>query len=757
MSKKLSAKTVWFLVVYVALCVTSQNVADGLLTFGLFVGGLYCANPLLVAVPYLVGAFLYGKEAVINTAVRIAVMLLFVFIHKLCKRKIGKLYLLLYLLLANVFYLIYGFTDYFNLFDKTLYVACGIAFSYVSVYAFRAVFERGLNYRPALDELVCIAIFAVVLSFCISKITLWGMEAIYLVIPFCALFCTVVFKAEVALMASALVGLGNVLATSQFGAFACAVVSAACAVAFCRLSRFVGALSVVAVDVIMSYYWNLHGRFETLVFAPTLVSVLVFVVIPGSVYKYLADYFCGDAQKYLGKTVQSKLGTTVSRRLYRLSDIFLSMKNAFYSMSAGHVSPEQAQVAIVRQCVETVCADCERRQKCWRTDLAQTEGAMQSLASSAVRRGKCSILDVPQTLSVKCNKVSSLISYVNTQSRIYLDYVDKAEQADGSKLLLGEQMGGVSDLLLSLASDCKGRIGYDSDKEKELVDRLVFHNVMCVGATIIAQSGVLAIIATVSQKDFNADVICKVTSGLVKQKVVVDKLEQTDSAAWINVVMKVDANYDAEFGVASAVKGGSEASGDTHSVVQTDNGKCIVTLCDGMGSGNGAEKASATAIGLVESFYRAGFDNDVILSCINKLLSGVGNETFCAVDIVALDRYNGLADFIKLGATVGLVKSKGQVELISGSSLPLGVLEEMKPSITKKALCDGDLVVLLSDGVVDCFDSPSAVASALAQTTLTTPQSIAEYMLARAKKLCGTPKDDMTVLCFRLVKKYSAA
>ena len=414
-------------------------------------------------------------------------------------------------------------------------------------------------------------------------------------------------------------------------------------------------------------------------------------------------------------------------------------------------------MAIVRQCVETVCADCERRQKCWRTDLAQTEGAMQSLASSAVRRGKCSILDVPQTLSVKCNKVSSLISYVNTQARIYLDYVDKAEQADGSKLLLGEQMGGVSDLLLSLASDCKGRIGYDSDKEKELVDRLVFHNVMCVGATIIAQSGVLAIIATVSQKDFNADVICKVTSGLVKQKVVVDKLEQTDSAAWINVVMKVDANYDAEFGVASAVKSGSEASGDTHSVVQTDNGKCIVTLCDGMGSGNGAEKASATAIGLVESFYRAGFDNDVILSCINKLLSGVGNETFCAVDIVALDRYNGLADFIKLGATVGLVKSKGQVELISGSSLPLGVLEEMKPSITKKALCDGDLVVLLSDGVVDCFDSPSAVASALAQTTLTTPQSIAEYMLARAKKLCGTPKDDMTVLCFRLVKKYSAA
>lgn len=757
MSKKLSAKTVWFWVVYVALSVTSQGSLDGLLTFGLFVGGLYCANPVLVALPYLAGAFLYGKAAVINTAVRIGAMLLFVFLHKLAKRKIGKFYLLLYLLLSNVFYLIYGFSGYFDLFDKVLYVAAGIAFSYVSVYAFRAVFDRGLNYKPALDELVCMAIFAVVLSYCVSQIRLWGMEAIYLIIPFCALFTVTVFGAKVALMTSALVGLGNALATSSFGAFACAVTSAACAVAFCRLNRFVGALSVVAVDVIMSYFWNLHGQFTTLVFAPTLVSVLIFVVIPGSVYKYLADYCYSDAQKYLGKSVQNKLGITVSRRLYRLSDIFLSMKNAFFSMSAGHVSPEQAQIAITRQCAENVCSDCKLRQKCWRVDIKQTEADVQTLASGAIKRGKCSILDVPQTLSVRCDKVSSIISYVNTQARIYQDYADRTEQSDSSKLLLGEQMGGVSDLLLGIASDCKGRVSYDSDKEKELVDRLVFHNVMCAGATIMAQGGVLTVIATVSQKDFNAENICKVTSGLVKQKVVVEKIEQTESPAWINVVMRVDTNYDAEFGVAAVAKSGSEASGDTHSVVQTDNGKCIVTLCDGMGSGSNAEKASSTAIGLVESFYRAGFDNDVILSCVNKLLSGAGNETFCAVDIVALDRYNGLADFIKLGATVGLVKSRGQVELISGSSLPLGVLEEMKPSITKKALSDGDLVVLLSDGVADCFDSPSAVASALAQTSLTSPQSVAEYMLARAKRLCGAPKDDMTVLCFRLVKTVSAA
>lgn len=62
--------------------------------------------------------------------------------------------------------------------------------------------------------------------------------------------------------------------------------------------------------------------------------------------------------------------------------------------------------------------------------------------------------------------------------------------------------------------------------------------------------------------------------------------------------------------------------------MKTDNGKCIVALCDGMGSGSNAEKMSETAIGLVENFYRAGFDSDTILSCVNHLLVGCGNEVF---------------------------------------------------------------------------------------------------------------------------------
>ena len=750
MKRKLSAKTILLYVTYVATCVCSIGEFGGTLAFGVYVGALYSANPIIASVIYLASSIAYGWDSLLQAGVRVAVMMLFWGIHKLAKRKIGKLNLLLYLLLANVFYCAYGFQDYFVLFDRLLYVACGIAFSYVSIYVFRAVFVRGLCYRPALDERVCIALFVTVVSYCLSRLSFFGIEPIYLLASFAILFSSACFGAETALIAGILFGAGNILSIGAYDCCVFCVIAALAVITTNRVSRYLSALSVVIVDVLMTYLLDLHGQ-SMLGVVPSFAAALIFSVIPTSVYNYVRDYSCGSADKYLGKSVAKKIGDNVSRRLYRLSDIFLSMKNAFYTMSVGHVTGEQAEVSIVKQCSETVCRDCAQRSKCWRQELVSTEQSLLKLTSCAVKRGKCTILDVPQTLSVKCDRVSAMLQEVNAEAATYREYAERTEQSDNGKTLLGEQMGGVSDLLMRLAADCKNNTFYNRDKEKELVERLVFHNIMCVGATVAQQADRLMVVATVAKKDVDNAAIEKIVSALVKQNMTVDKVENTESVSWDNVYLSVKPRFDVTFGVSFVPKEGNEVSGDTHTVLRTDNGKCIIALCDGMGSGDKAEQMSATSIGLVESFYRAGFDSDVILSGVNKLLTTSGNEVFCAVDIVAVDLYDGLTDFIKLGASVGLVKCEDKVEIISGSSLPLGVLEEMKPSVTKKALARGDVVVLMSDGVADCFKNPEAVASVFSEVSLNVPQSIAEVILHKALKLVGNKShDDMTVLVAKI-------
>ena len=750
--EKLSPKTILLYVTFVALTVISGGVFDGNLAFGLFVGATYSANPIIATFIYLASSAVFGWDNLLHAGVRASVLLLFVAIHYFAKRKIGKLNLLLYLVLANVFYCVFRFTDYFNTFDRILYAAMGIAFAYVCIYVFRAVFVRGLSYRPALDETVCIGLFVIVAAFCISLISFSQLQLIYFVAPFDILFAVVCFGDKAALAGAVLIGLGNIFATGNFECCVFCTVSALAAVTLCKVNRYLGAASLLIVDVLMSFFLDLHGEFSTFVFAPTFVSVFVFVVVPTQVYKFVHDYCSGSAERYLGKSVAKKIGDNVSRRLYRLSDIFLSMKNAFFTMSASAVCPEDAEKAIVRQCSEAVCKDCAQRVKCWRQELHQTEQSMLQLSVCAVKRGKCTILDVPQTLSVKCDRVSAMLSEINVQAQNYRSYKERVDLADNGKTLLGEQMGGVSSLLMQLATDCKNSTGYDRTKEQELVERLVFHNVLCSGAVIAKQKDVVTVVVTVGKNDLDNVTIEKVCSGVLKQNMVVERVENTESEAWLNVLLTVKPRYSVVFGVSSVPKDGNEISGDTHTVLQTDNGKCIVALCDGMGSGELAEQMSATSISLVESFYRAGFDNDVILSCVNKLLVGSGNEIFCAVDITVLDLYNGLADFIKLGASVVLVKNEGKVEIVSGSSLPLGVLEEMKPSVTKKALMSGDMVVLVSDGVADCFKDPSALAATFAEVSLNVPQSIAEIILGKAMKLCqNKPADDMTVVVAKIV------
>ena len=752
LKQKLSVKTILLYVTFTALCVLSGGVFEGNVTFGLFVGAVYSANPLIACLVYLASAVIYGWVNLLHAAVKCAVLMIFVGIHYFAKRKINKLLLLLYLIVANVFYVVYSFVDYFNLFDRLLYAGVGIAFAYVCIYVFRAVFVRGLNYRPALDERVCIGILTVVASYCVSNISFGRFQLVYLIVPFVILCSVVCFGDKTALVGAVLMGVGNVFATGSYECCVYCVIAALASVALSKVNRYIGALSVLIVDVLMSFFLNLHGTFDMAVFAPTLCAALVFVVIPTKVYKRINDYCSCSADRYLSKSVTQKVGDNLSRRLYRLSDIFMSMKQAFFTMSQGAVTVEQAEIGIVKQCSQNVCSDCDNRNRCWRQDIAQTEQSLLAISQCAVKRGKCTILDVPQALSVRCDKVSAVLSEVNEQAQVYRAYRERVEQADNGKTLLGEQMGGVSNLLMQLASDVKHRTGYDNAKEKELVDSLVFHNVLCSGAVVAQQKEIVTVVLTVAKDDVNNEVIQKVVTNVIKQNMIVERIENTESATWVNVFLSVRPRYSVSFGVSSVAKGGNDVSGDTHTVTHTDNGKCIVALCDGMGSGDKAEQMSATSIGLVESFYRAGFDNDTILSCVNKLLVGSGNEIFCAVDVVVLDLYNGLADFIKLGACAGLVKNDGKVEIVSGSSLPLGVLEEMKPSITKKALIGGDVVVLISDGVADCFKDPTTLARVFSEVSVNVPQSIADVILNKALKLCNNkPNDDMTVVVAKLV------
>ena len=223
------------------------------------------------------------------------------------------------------------------------------------------------------------------------------------------------------------------------------------------------------------------------------------------------------------------------------------------------------------------------------------------------------------------------------------------------------------------------------------------------------------------------------------------------------LVFRKQPPFDAVFGVAKTTKEGSNKSGDTHSVMKLSGDKFMVALSDGMGSGDNAEKISSVAISLIESFYKAGLSGNLILSTVNKLLAINSEDTFTALDISVIDLKTCQADFIKYGSPYGFIIGENGIRIIEGNTLPLGILDELKPSVCQADLSGDNMVLLVTDGVSDAFGSSGEIIDFIRSVPALNPQTLADSIVAKAIELNdGKPKDDMTALAVRLFKKQKA-
>ena len=170
-----------------------------------------------------------------------------------------------------------------------------------------------------------------------------------------------------------------------------------------------------------------------------------------------------------------------------------------------------------------------------------------------------------------------------------------------------------------------------------------------------------------------------------------------------------------------------------------------------MGNGDKAGQKSERAISLVENFYKAGFDNEIILSSVNKLLNLEKDDIFSTIDICVVDLTNGIADFVKMGSSSSFIRGKEDCKIIESGALPVGVLPDVSPLTKKVVLSDKQFVVMASDGVVDTFGSDEDMRDFLYTIKTANPQEYADEILSKAiANNNGYAVDDMTVIVVKI-------
>ena len=108
---------------------------------------------------------------------------------------------------------------------------------------------------------------------------------------------------------------------------------------------------------------------------------------------------------------------------------------------------------------------------------------------------------------------------------------------------------------------------------------------------------------------------------------------------------------------------------------------------------------------------------------------------------------------VKIGSPHAFILSGNTVKVLETTSLPLGILDSLRPDVASYTLAENDILLFVSDGVSDAFGSTADLYETLRLAPMGNPQELADYLIDGALRAYGgVAKDDMTAVAVRIFK-----
>lgn len=745
-----------FFCLFYLLSAASINQTVNPFAFGALFALVWCnQKPIVLAPLYLIACLLVNPtELVLISGITTVVVCLVSYgLHYKMQKRLSPALLGIYALLSQGVYLYVTITQDASILLSGVTVIGGTLFMFALIKILEAALIKGLNYKLNLNELVSAGIVIAAISSGLSALAPWGIDSARLFAAFIIPLASLCLGISGCFFISSVIGLGNLLQSGN-PAFMAAVVM--WAVALCAVKsnrRIVLSIVLIVTDLLFISMIQPLDLQSLYLLIPTVIGSALLCLLPRKAISHLQNTFVSATDKLSMRNIVNRSREALYRRLTELSTVFREMDNVFQKLVRGSLPNEQAKDMLISEIKQKVCFDCTEKNRCHRVHTADINQTFDLLATSALEKGKTTLIDVPSFLTARCMRISQILSTLNGITSQYKQYSSLMNNIDSSRLLIAEQLGGVGTIMNKLALEVKSNVSFDASREVMLIDLFSTEGIDCHDVAVFEEHPNSVHVTLVLKNEFATDArIEKLASKLLGTKLSVQNSAPSPVGGFSIVSLGSAPKYELLLGAACANKAGNTNSGDSYTLNRLNGNRFLLALCDGMGSGAKAEKSSHLAIGLVENFYKAGFDNELILSSVNKLLMLGNEETFSALDLCVIDLQTGSADLVKLGSPCSLIKRKEEIEVIECTSLPIGIVSEMQPTIKKLLFQSGNILCLCSDGIADSFHSADDYATYANNLQTKNVQEMANAILDKAIQACGgVALDDMTVLVARIL------
>lgn len=604
------------------------------------------------------------------------------------------------------------------------------------------------------EELICIAFFGVLLILGIGDINLFGIYPRGIAASFLAVVAAYLGGAGVGAAVAAAAGFGAALGGADISYIAILAISAATAGMMRKMHKGGVALGFMISCAIMTVYARAAELSALIPLVESAVASLALLFMPRRALAFLGSYVDANLLRLREQGIQmAQFRRAAVGRLREVADVFGSAAETMlrYAQRDGSESISY----MISEIPENACAKCMFFKSCWDDDFANTYTHMKRMYAKYARRGTLKEQDLGAAFARKCISPGAVCAECNRVFERYSANRRFEEKLLESRELVGRQLAGVARIMRNMSETVQEDMQLRPETEEAV--RLALDAAGIAVRDVSAETCGGQLFVELTLKSCGGAGACRKRIAPILSRACGVPMECPPPEGRCGMAKLCTLRYAQALAwtiscaVAAEPRVGSNVSGDCHAIVPLRDGRQMLLLCDGMGSGEKAAGESAAAANLVEEFYRAGFDEDTILESINKLLIlSSADETFSTLDLAMIDRATGTVKFTKVGAAHSyIVSAQGNISRLDAGSLPIGILDEFHPVVHEARLADGDMILMMTDGVADVAEEMLEDISAACRrgSSREAADSILSAAIARQG---GAPQDDMTVLAARL-------
>ncbi len=366
--------------------------------------------------------------------------------------------------------------------------------------------------------------------------------------------------------------------------------------------------------------------------------------------------------------------------------------------------------------------------------------------------------DRQKTVKDEVERMTRAINSAYRISKMNFVWTSKLKE---EKKNVGSQLNGVSKAISSIAEDIEDSSipKQDFANEKETISILLKEKEILLEQIEIEKKDEIYSIELHIEKNIKRDIsnyVLKIAQKALNEKLEIVNHEAVDLEEVFT--LKSEEKYTIEVGHAIAIKDGNTISGDSLLHARLQDGKFLLVISDGMGSGKEAKKSSKIVIDMLQKLLKSGFNKESSIDLINTNLLNVGQDVYATLDLAIVDLYKGNVEFIKAGCAPTYIKNKKKVQIIKSATLPTGIVKNISKEVVERSIEDEELILMCSDGIIDSNveykNKALWVKYVLEDIENTNPQKCADLILNEAiDNNYGKVKDDMSILAFKIKKK----